>query len=362
MPNLLINEAPRSKLRGFKAKANILTGAALFLCLLPMLAFGGQKNAWEAYKEKFISNDGRVIDYKQNAMSHSEGQGYGLLLSLMNGDRKTFDRVLGWTVGNLQVRRDALLAWAWGKRHNGVWTIIDYNNATDGDLLVALALEGAGRKWNHEPYTKQAKNIIEDIRTLLTIEKDDMPLLLPGYYGFGKKHGWIFNTGYLILPAFTRFSVVDDTGFWRRIHISSLKIMEKARFSRFKLPSDWIQVRNGAVSVFTSKSPYFGYEAIRLPLYLVWDNNVEQLKAFSDYLNFVQNSNYLPNRVNLVDGSISVDKAPAGFYAVFGRCAELLNNMELSRKLAKEAENKISHEPNDYFSHTLYLLSKGKLD
>jgi endoglucanase len=295
-------------------------------------------------------------------MSHSEGQGYGLLLALMNGDRKTFDRVVEWTVGNLQVRRDALFAWGWGKRHNGTWTIIDYNNATDGDILIALALVSAGKKWNHEPYTKLARKIIRDIRTLLAIKKNNMSFLLPGYYGFAEKSGLVFNTGYLIFPAFTRFSVVDDAGFWTRIYNDGLKILKKARFSRFNLPSDWIHIQNGNVSVFTPKSPYFGYEAIRIPLYMIWDDNGEQLKAFSKYLKFVQKSNYLPNRVNLVDGSISVDKAPAGFYAVFGRCAEFLKNIELSRKLIKDAENKISHESNDYFSHTLYLLSKGKLE
>jgi endo-1,4-beta-D-glucanase Y len=262
----------------------------------------------------------------------------------------------------LQGRRDALSAWAWGKRHNDAWTIIDYNNATDGDILIALALVSAGKKWNHEPYTKMAKNIIKDIRTLLAVEENNIQLLLPGYYGFAEKPGLVFNTGYLIFPAFTRFSAVDDAKFWTRIYDDGLKILKKAHFSRFNLPADWIHIQNGNVSVYATKSPYFGYEAIRIPLYLIWDNNEEQLQLFSKYLKFVQESNYLPNRVNLIDNSVSVDRAPAGFYAVFGRCAEFLTNSELSRKLIKEAENKISHEPNDYFSHTLYLLSKGNLE
>jgi endoglucanase len=329
---------------------------------LPSFAFGGQTDEWEAYKKKFMSEDGRIIDYFQNSMSHSEGQGYGLLLALMNEDRKTFDRVADWTVNNLKVRRDALFAWAWGKRHNGAWSIIDYNNATDGDILIALALAIAGKKWNHGPYTKLAIDTIKDIRTLLAFKKNNMSLLLPGYYGFGEPSGLVLNTGYLIFPAFTRFSAVDDAKFWDRIYNDSLKILNKARFSRFELPSDWIRIQNGTMTVFTAKGPYFGYEAIRIPLYMIWDDNTEQLEGFSKYLQFVQQSNYLPNRVNLVDGSISVDKAPAGFYAVFGRCAEFLKKIELGQKLIKVADDKISHEPNDYFSHTLYLLSKSKLE
>jgi endoglucanase len=33
---------------------------------------------------------GRVIDWQQNAISHSEGQGWGLLLAQAAGDRKAF--------------------------------------------------------------------------------------------------------------------------------------------------------------------------------------------------------------------------------------------------------------------------------
>jgi endoglucanase len=329
---------------------------------LPSFALGGHTHEWEAYKKKFISEDGRIIDYFQNSMSHSEGQGYGLLLSLMNEDRKTFDRVAKWTVNNLQVRRDALFAWAWGKRYNETWSIIDYNNATDGDILIAFALVSAGKKWNHEPFTRLARRIIKDIRTQLAFKESNMMLLMPGYYGFTEPSGLVLNTGYLVFPAFTRFSVVDHAKFWNRIYSDGLKILKKARFSRFNLPSDWIRIQNGTVSVFTAKSPYFGYEAIRLPLYMIWDDNREQLEGFSKYLQFVQKSNYLPNRLNLVDGSISVDMAPAGFYAVFGRCAKSLGNLELGQKLIKVADDKISHESNDYFSHTLYLLSKGKLE
>ena len=342
----------------FKISAVLTT----ILCLVPLSGFGDQTEGWEAYKKKFISEDGRVIDYFQSSMSHSEGQGYGLLLALTSGDRPIFDRVVKWSVDNLQVRRDALFAWAWGKRHNGSWAVIDYNNASDGDILIALALVNAASKWNHEPYMILAKNIIKDLRTLLAYHENDNSMLLPGYYGFEEKSGVVLNTGYLILPAFSRFSTVDDAKFWMAIYHDSLKILKKASFSRFQLPSDWVLIDNGAVSVFTPKSSYFGYEAIRIPLYMTWDENREQLKSFSSYLQFVMKSNYLPNRVNLIDGSVSVDEAPAGFYAVFGRCAELLEKKELSRKLFKEAKNKLSHESNDYFSHTLYLLSKLKLD
>ncbi len=343
-------------------KKTVILISISIICLFPLTGPCSQKEAWQAYKNKFISNDGRIIDYFQDSISHSEGQGYGLLLSLMHDDQEAFDRVLKWSLENLQVRRDALFAWAWGKRSNGSWMVINYNNASDGDILIAFALINAAKKWHHQPYMNLALTIIKDIRTLLALHQADISLIMPGYYGFQEKSGVVLNTGYLILPAFSMFYGVDDTKFWTGIYNDSLKILKKARFSSFKLPSDWILIQNGNVSVYTPKSSSFGYEAIRIPLYMIWDDNREGLEFFSPYLQFVQKSGYLPNRVNLINGSISINEAPAGFYAVFGRCAEILGNNELSRKLLKKASDKITQEPNDYFSHTLYLLSKGKLE
>jgi endoglucanase len=329
---------------------------------LPAAILASPENAWTAYKKKFVSDDGRVIDFYQESMSHSEGQGYGLLLSLMHNDQPTFERVLKWSIDNLQVRSDALFAWAWGKRSNGSWTIIDYNNASDGDILIALALLRAGQKWNNKTYETLALKIIKEIRMLLATRHNGASLILPAYYGFEKKKGIILNPGYLIFPAFSRFAAVDDSKFWKKIHTDGTRIIKQARFSRFKLPADWILLQNGDLSVYASKSTAFGYEAIRVPLYIIWDSNKVLLKFFSPYLQFIEKSYYLPNWVNLVDGSISVDEAPAGFHSVLGRCAALLGLKALNQKLQKKAEEKIKHESKDYYSHTLYLLSQGSLD
>ena len=152
-------------------KKTLISISIIFLVAFNCQA--SQKEAWQAYKTKFISNDGRVIDYFQKSISHSEGQGYGLLLALMYDDQETFDRLLKWSLDNLQIRRDALFAWAWGQRSNGAWMVIDYNNASDGDMLISFALVKAAKKWNHPPYMTLALEIIKDIRTLLAFHHDD---------------------------------------------------------------------------------------------------------------------------------------------------------------------------------------------
>jgi endo-1,4-beta-D-glucanase Y len=317
---------------------------------------------WKTYQQTFISGDGRVVDFFQHSSSHSEGQGYGLLLALMNSDRPAFERILRWTTENLQVRRDALFAWSWGERPNGGWNVIDYNTASDGDILIAFALLRAADRWGHPPFRDAALRIVRDIRAHLAVTAGDFRLIAPAYFGFNGQAGTSFNTGYLILPAFAEFIKVDDEAFWQRTLKDSRRLLEKAAFSRLKLPADWVALENGQVTIAAGRSPFFGYEAIRAPLYLSWQGESGKLSAFADYLQFVGRAGYLPNRVNLVDGSVSVEEAPAGFYAVMGLCAQRLGRDALAQKLFQDAESKIDREPMDYYSNTLFLLATGKMD
>lgn len=55
---------------------------------------------------------GRVIDWQQHGISHSEGQGWGLLLAQAAGDRDAFEQIEAWTAANLALRQDQLMAWS----------------------------------------------------------------------------------------------------------------------------------------------------------------------------------------------------------------------------------------------------------
>ena len=335
-----------------------ITTAVLVVSFLLTGTASGQSDLWDNYKRYFVSDDGRVIDHFQKSNSHSEGQGYGLLLSVLQNDRNTFDRILNWTTSNLQVRRDALSAWSWGKRPNGKWKIIDYNNATDGDLLIAYAMLRAYQSWQHKAYQQKALEIIGDIRNELAWEKAGYLVLSPAYFGFDSESGRVINNGYMIFSAFSAFAEVENRQFWQRVRKDSLRLFDKNRFSRFRLPADWVMLEKDKLSVYASRSPFFGYEAIRIPLYLAMAAEKNRLRQFSEYLKFVDDLGYLPNRVNLVEGTISTDSAPAGFYAIFGKCARILNLNDLALQLENKAAAKLHSEPKDYYSYTLYLLSK----
>ncbi|HMP62965.1 MAG TPA: glycosyl hydrolase family 8, partial [Phenylobacterium sp.] len=89
---------------------------------------------WREFKRRFLAADGRIIDTGNGGISHSEGQGFALLLAQAHGDRRAFDLIWGWTRRTLQ-RPDGLFAWRYDPRENPA--VNDPNNATDGDIFLA---------------------------------------------------------------------------------------------------------------------------------------------------------------------------------------------------------------------------------
>src|SRR5258708_4404011 len=83
---------------------------------------------WRAFAAGYIAPEGRVVDTGNGGVTHSEGQGYGLLFAEHFDDRPTFDSLLGWTQANLRRSGDALHAWRY--KPNASVPVEDLNNAT----------------------------------------------------------------------------------------------------------------------------------------------------------------------------------------------------------------------------------------
>ena len=71
------------------------------------------KDGWRQYKDRFVTSEGRVVDNANGDISHSEGQGYVMLIAERLEDRPAFEAVWQWTKSNLFVRGDGLAAWRW---------------------------------------------------------------------------------------------------------------------------------------------------------------------------------------------------------------------------------------------------------
>jgi len=225
---------------------------------------------WAQYKARFVSETGRVMDTANGGISHSEGQGYGMLFAVAADDRAAFDRIWGWTRANLMVRDDQLLAWRW--EPNARPAVADMNDAADGDILVAWALVEAADYWNDLSYRAAARRIAVEVgRKLLLLGARDGPVLLPAVAGFSKEDradGPVVNLSYWVFPAFARLPRAAPEVDWGGLTQSGLAILRASKFGAAGLPSDWQSFVGGVPSPAKGFAAAFSYDAIRIPLYM----------------------------------------------------------------------------------------------
>jgi endoglucanase len=315
--------------------------------------------SWAEYRKTFISKDGRVIDYGQEHASTSESQGYGMLLAVINNDRRTFDSLWNWTRSNLQVRQDNLIAWLWGKRDNGSWEVKDYNNATDGDTIIAMSLLKAAERWGKDVYKKDAQRIVISMREKLAVQKKGKTFLLPGYFGFSNDGSITLNPSYIIPTAYSRFTEVDDKDFWQNVHRDGLELLRAECFGKTCLPADWVQLRGNGLELAEGRPARFGHDAIRTILHASWAS--EKLPTgVTIVIDNYKDKGSIPLWVDLKSGEVSKRNAQAGYYAIYGLAAKMLDDPRTSRRLFDEAEKNLKSEKDNYYSYSLYLLSHIK--
>jgi len=147
------------------------------------------------YKQAFIKPDGRVFDPQNGGITHSESQGYGMMLALLGNDRATFDRIWLFARNTMQ-KPDKLFGWKYvpGKG------VTDWNNATDGELLIATALALAGERWDDRSYIAEAVAIAEATGQHMIRRFGGYTLLMPGNWAEpgGRKRSMTVNLSYFI--------------------------------------------------------------------------------------------------------------------------------------------------------------------
>lgn len=225
---------------------------------------------YRAFNERFVQG-GRVVDTGNNNISHSEGQGWSLLLAEAHDDQPTFNRLLAWTLRELRRPGDALSSWRWAP--NTPVPVADRNNAADGDIFIAWALLRAARRWQRPELAQRAEAICADLERLCVREVDGRTLLLPAVFGFEHRDHLVVNPSYYAFPAFVDFAALRGPDSpWMRLHRDGLQLLREARFGRWQLPSDWVRVPRGGgrVSPAIGWPPRFSYDAVRVPLYLAW--------------------------------------------------------------------------------------------
>ncbi len=314
------------------------------LLLLGCSPSGKFDSLWRFYKTKFIE-DGRVVDTGNGNISHSEGQGYGMLLAVAARDRQTFYRIWQWTQANLQVRQDRLFIW---RRRPGVALAAeDLNTASDGDLLIAWALLEAAKTFQDLALTQAAEEILNDFKGTAIRRWRGQVVLLPGAVGFEHQDALILNLSYWVFPALKRISTEDPDPLWPDLSASGLQLLAQARFGAFGLPPDWLEARE-SLAPWRERPPRFGYDAVRIPLYLIWGGYADS-RLLAPYLGYWQAFlGFIPPWIDLEQNCLGAYPAPPGMQAIYA----------LTRyKVGLSFWFRPPPPDQDYYSATLVLLS-----
>ncbi|MCB1499315.1 MAG: endoglucanase [Bauldia sp.] len=319
-------------------------------------AFGGFENTirpedWAAYRDRFVLPDGRVIDDANHGISHSESQGYGLLLAFSAGDRGTFERIFGFTRIQLLIRDDGLAAWKWDPAANP--HIVDVNNASDGDILIAYALGLAGETWREPRYAQAARTLAAAVGANLFAEANGRTVLLPGVQGFTPpdqpKGTIVVNPSYWIFEAFPVLAELAPEYDWDAVASSGTEIVAAARFGPAALPADWVAITPKGLEPAEGFPAVFGYNAIRIPLYLIRAGIRDAfLTRFGP-----RNAQDVPAVVELTTGKVASRLNDAGY--------RMIDALVACSRGTPVPDDLLHFTPTNYYPSTLHLLGLSYL-
>ncbi|KAA2215013.1 glycosyl hydrolase family 8 [Teichococcus oryzae] len=271
---------------------------------------------WQDFLRLYVTEEGRVVDTANHGTSHSEGQGWGLLLAEAFDDERSFNRMLGWARRELRRPSDNLMAWAW--RPDRAVPVEDHNNATDGDIFVAWALQRAARRWQRPELLELGIRVAQDLHSACVRELRGRMVLLPAAFGFEHRDHVVLNPSYYVIPAFGALAQLMPDGRWLALRQDGLALLREARFGRWGLPADWISLSRHEASPPSLPSgwpPRFSYDAVRVPLYLAWAG-LEAEPAAQAAARFWSSSPVTPAWTDLVQNNTAPYPADSGFLAV----------------------------------------------
>ncbi|MGK7861973.1 glycosyl hydrolase family 8 [Falsiroseomonas sp. E2-1-a4] len=309
---------------------------------------------WRAFRDRFMTPEGRVVDNGNGGISHSEGQGYAMLFAEAFEDRPAFERAYHWARTHLR-RADGLYAWRY--RPQAPNPVEDANNATDGDLYIAWALLRAADRWLEPAWRRDGQRMAQTILQKLVLEVDGRTVLLPGAFGFVHADRVVVNPSYYAFPALAALGRAVPDRAWGRLMDDGLQMMRGMRYGRWSLPADWVELGRGraagAMQPAQGWPARFSFDAVRVPLHLAWAGLTTEpcLRAATQFWNDPWMANR-PAWADLRNGQLAPYAAPSGIEAV----ADVTTASGLNRAITRPLPGVDS--ARDYYSAALSLLSR----
>lgn len=244
--------------------------AALLVMMSVLVSpFSHAGQAWEQYKTRFFMPDGRIVDTGNGNVSHTEGQGFAMLMAVASDDKATFDKLWQWTDSTLKNKDNGLFYW----RYNPVEAnpVADKNNASDGDVLIAWALLKADGRWHDKRYSTASDSITKALIAHNVIRYAGYRVMLPGVQGFNLNSEVVLNPSYFVFPAWQAFADRSHLQVWRELIQDGQRLLGKMGSGKANLPTDWVSLEAGGKLVPAKAwAPRMSYDAIRVPLYIAW--------------------------------------------------------------------------------------------
>lgn len=331
---------------GFR-RTGWLLAAVLFAQSLAVAACAAAPPNWTDYKARFILPEGRVIDTGNGNVSHSEGQGFAMVMAVAYDDPDAFRALWTWTDKTLSRPDVRLFRWRYDPAQ--AQPIADPNNALDGDILIAWALQRASDRWRRPAYGQASAEIRKAILGKLMVQQGDRTLLAPGMNGFVQSDGMIINPSYAIMPALDAFAALEPRSSWPLVRNEALRALRDAHFGAADLPVDWVRVDSaGRLWTDPARPPQFGFDAVRVPLYMCWsgrcdDASLSPVKRW--WASFRDEGKPQPAWIDVRTGEVAPFAAPAGMRSIA--------SLTLT---GVAAPNSIQGE--DYYSSSLLILSQ----
>jgi endoglucanase len=338
---------------------------------------------WDAYANRFIDKQGRVIDHSGQDRTTTEGQAYAMFFALVAGDRSRFDKLVEWTEDNL-AQGDLtahLPAWSWGKASDGGWRVLDPNPAADADLWMAYALCEAGRLWQFERYEK-----LGDLMAMRVAQQEVVLVpgvgttLLPGAQGFHPDpNTWYVNPSYLPPPLLAYFAKREPGQPWGEV----LESLPQIVHSNGGFVMDWVSatpqgvrpslnpalLAAGAQAGATPAAPMGSFDAIRVYLWMgLADRNTPGVKESLDQMRgmaFYVHAHLLPPSQVDANGHVLNSDSPPGFSAAVIPYLQALGLKDdaatQAKRLAalKDAKSGLYGRDGLYYDQNLALFATG---
>ena len=344
--------------------ALVLMPGALFAACSPPAA-------WTAFRDAFLSADGRVIDAGTPTLhTTSEGQSYALFLALVSGDRDSFERTLRWTENNLAGGdlSARLPAWQWGRHDDGSWGVLDRISASDSDVWIAYTLFEAARIWQEPRYAVIAQGLAAQILSQEVVDIPGLGLtLLPAPSGFHPETDvWRLSPSYYPLQILRGLAVASGDARWQAIATSAQRTLIGSA-PRGYAP-DWTQYRVGHGWQPDPDTQADGsYAAIRVYLWVgllsAADPDAVRLKMhFAPFANRVTAAIAVPEHIDTRTGHVS-GEGPPGFLHAVVPFLQTSAYDDASRRFAAAFRDMADARPMEgYYNQVLFLFSRLWLD